>query len=242
MKKSWLFLFLLLIPHLTSCAQVEVSLSGDSSARLPYIFNPIDVPATPLCPLTNPLRYYKQNTGVWCWAASAQTVINYLGDGSVSQCNIVNNTFDVNPGDYLNCCKAEDSYIPTPTDLADPAFEPMRQRCRVRHKPLAALLKNEHSADTSSPPVDWQGLTDQLCGKRTPYISVVRFYDNNGTLAGRHSSVVGGARVTSTGDRFAEIGDHSEDDNFFLMKWEAFEKGVPGDFIHEFDYTNIKKN
>ena len=244
MTKYWLILVALLIPHLISCAQVEVSLSGNKTAVPPYIFDPMDVPATPLCPLTNPFKSYKQNTGVWCWAASAQTVINYISPPNpdpVSQCAIVNNSLDVDPNASYNCCKAEDDYIPTPVEQNDPAFQAMLNRCRVRYKPLSALVNNGHGADDSLPPLNWQGLTDQLCGNHTPYIIIVTFYDDNGNFAGRHSSVIGGARVTSNGDKYVEVNDHWGD-NFFLMKWEAFERGVEGDFKHEVDHINIKQH
>lgn len=249
MKNYWLFLFALLIPHLTGCAQVEVSLSGDNAHIVdvrPYSFDPSMIPATPLCPLRNPLAPTKQNTGVWCWAASAQMVINYLqavnGETPlVSQCNIVNRTLDVDPTAKLNCCKAEDNYIYTSEDGSTSLFAAMQSRCRVRYNPLAALKDYGYNAEEASPPVEWTGLTGQLCGNHTPYISVVSFYDDDGGgIAGTHSSVVGGARVTPDGDRYVEVSDHSEDD-FFLMKWEAFEAGVPGDFVHVRDYINIKR-
>jgi hypothetical protein len=171
-------------------------------------------------------------------------VINYLqavkGETPlVSQCNIVNGSLDVDPDANPNCCKAEDSYRPTEADLGNPEFVPMRQKCLVRYKPKEALQHNQYIAQESSPPFEWTGLTDQLCGNHTPYIFVVSFYDDDGNLAGAHSSVVGGARVTPAGDRYVEVSDHSEDD-FFLMKWEAFEAGVPGDFVHVHDYINIR--
>lgn len=251
MGKHWLFLFALLIPHLTGCVQVEVSLSSDNAGIVDvprYIFDRQDSivkDTTPLCPLAQPLASYKQNTGVWCWAASAQMVINYLQAANgetplVSQCNIVNGTLAVDPLADLNCCKAEDNYSPTFDDGINPDFEKMRTRCRVRNNPLEALRLNHYKVMEASPPVRWEGLNDQLCRNHTPYISVVSFYDDDGSLAGAHSSVVGGARVTPDGDRYVEVSDHSEDD-FFLMKWEAFEAGVPGDFVHVRDYINIER-
>jgi len=249
MNKSWLFLFTLLIPYLTSCAQVEVSLSGDNAAIVdvpPYRFNPEDVlAATPLCPFTS-LASYKQNTGVWCWAASAQMVINYLGN-PISQCYIASITLQHTiPSDPPGCCMAEDSFVPDPNPpdppgkiLYDQWVEDARTKCLVRYSPLEALRKNGYTADTSGP-LGWEDLTGQLCGQQKPYVSVVRFYDDNGSLAGAHSSVVGGGRVTPNGDKYVEVSDHSEDD-FFLMKWEAFKTGVPGDFVHAYDYINIKQ-
>lgn len=245
MGKLWLFLFALLIPPLTSCVQVEVSLSGNNATIVdvpPYRFNPADVPATPLCPLSPPLLSLKQNTGVWCWAASAQMVINYLGN-PVSQCDIVSKTLDhqisSNPP---GCCMAEDSFVPDPPPPPDDVpynqqVAAAQARCLERlwpSKPLGAYGYNFETSD----PIEWPGLTDQLCTKKTPYVFVMIVYDENGNYVGRHSSVVGGARVTSEGDQYVEISDHSADD-FFLMKWEAFKNGVPGDFKHELDYINI---
>lgn len=243
MGKLCLFLFVLLMPSLTSCARVEVSLNGDNVARPPYIFNPEEVPATPLCPLT-PFASPKQNTGVWCWAASAQMVINYLGN-PLSQCEIVSKTLDHQiPSNPPGCCMAEDSFVPDPPPPPDDVLyneqvADARTKCLKRYWPSKALRAYQYNVEETSDPIDWPGLTDQLCTKRTPYIFVVSFYDN-GIYAGRHTSVVGGARVTSDGDRYVEISDHSEDD-FFLMKWGAFAAGVPGDFKHEFDFINIKQ-
>jgi len=237
MKTSWLFLFALFIPLLISCAQVEVSFDADNVARSRYIYDPSEVPATPLCTLTN-LESYAQETGVWCWAASAQAVINYLGHpNKVEQCDIVNKTVGDLGGPYT-CCKAVDSYIPSSTEQADPAFNYMLARCRVRWKVSNALQQNGYRAEDQGP-LKWPKLHDQLCGENKPYIFVVQFYDDDGNFAGRHSSVVEGARVTSSGDRYVEVSDHADDD-FFLMKWEAFQHGVPGDFKHEIDYINIK--
>jgi hypothetical protein len=244
--KLWLFLFALLIPHLTSCAQVEVSLSGDNADIVdvrPYSFNPADVPATPLCPLTMPLASSKQNTGVWCWAASAQMVINYLHaveeQPPVSQCDIVNRAVEFNPTDDPNCCKAEDGYAPTSGEQGKLVFKEMLNRCRVRNWPDIVLTQYGYNVQKVSP-LDWLGLTAQFCEKPipTPYIIVVRFFDEYNTFAGAHSSVVGGARVTPGGEKYVEVSDHSEDD-FFLMKWEAFKDGVQGDFVHEADFIII---
>ena len=245
MTKSWVLLFALLIPHLTSCAQVEVSFDTDKVAKPRFIFDPSEVPATPLCPLTN-LPSYKQNTGVWCWAASAQTVINYLGyPNEFLQWEIVNNTLGVEPAKPptkpFDCRHALDSYMPSTGEETDPRFIDMRAKCRVRKTPLDALRQNHHSVDGPVPPLNWGGVIDQLCGKHTPYIFVVKFYDDaTGQFAGPHSSVVEGAWVTSIGEQLIGFDDHSGD-GFMLMKWEAFKDGVEGDFDHETDYINIHR-
>ena len=256
MGKLWLILFALLIPPLTSCVQVEVSLSGDNEDIVDvgqYRFDKEVVPTTALCQLAQPLASEKQNTGVWCWAASAQMVINYLQSVNgptpvrVSQCDIASIALKdaASPPPPLDCCMAEDSFVPEESPLNPDAYrlklDKADQTCRVRFWPLEALRKNGYSADEASPPVIWQGLTEQLCAKGTPYIFVVRFYDDNGNFEGAHSSVVGGGRVALNGDKYVEVSDHSEDD-FFLMKWEAFERGVPGDFVHDVDYINIQQN
>ena len=157
-----------------SCAQVEVSF--DAVARPRYIFDPSEVPATPLCPLTN-LRSNKQNTGVWCWAASAQTIINYLGYPSeVFQWDIVNQTLGVAESPYphanpYDCRVAEDSYIPTPAEQIDQDFPDMLKKCQTTQNPLAALTQfhPKHSGQEHVP-LNWGEVIDQLCGKHTPYI------------------------------------------------------------------------
>ena len=69
----------------------------------------------------------------------------------------------------------------------------------------------------------------------------MKFYDDaTGQFAGRHSSVVEGAWVTSIGEQYIGFDDHSGD-GFMLMKWEAFKDGVEGDFDHETDYINIDR-
>ena len=258
MKKLWLILFALLIPYLTGCVQVEVSLSSDNGGIVDvgqYSFGREKVlDAMPICPLTTTLESQKQNTGVWCWAASAQMVINYLRAVNepplvrFRQCYIASIALTDTaippaiPPPPPDCCMAEDSFVPEESP-PDPAayklkLDKAQRTCRERLSPLIALKKNGYTAEQSSPLL-WEGLTDQLCTKQTPYIIVVRFYDDDGSLAGAHSSVVGGARMTPDGDRYVEVSDHSEDD-FFLMKWEAFKAGVPGDFDHVNDYIDIK--
>lgn len=233
-----IFLIVLLIAQI-GCAQVDVSLDADNTVQRPYIFDKDDprfAAATPLCPLTTPLISNKQKNGVWCWAASAQMTINYLrafnGLDTIEQCDIVNML--LTPPTGINCCKAEDGYDP-----ADPETVPSRNHCSVRRAPLDALQKLGYNADRHSPPLKWDGLSEQLCTKRVPYIGVVQFYDNDGTLAGRHSSVIGGGRVTPDGEKYIEVTDHSEDD-FFVMKWEAFDGGVRGDFVHDYDLINLR--
>lgn len=242
------FLLVFAIPHVVACVQVDISLggSGDNTSIVqePYIFDkddPILVPASPLCPLTTPLVSYKQRTGVWCWAASAQMAINYLrainSETPISQCEIANTMLNRPPTPGIDCCKAEDDYAPT---TPDPEVGPSRTKCIQRMSPSDALEATGYAADKAIPPLKWQGLSEQLCTKRIPYISVVRFYDNNGSLSGRHSSVIGGGRVMPDGEQYVEVTDHSEDD-FFVMKWIAFESGVQGDFVHDYDYVNLRK-
>jgi hypothetical protein len=169
-------------------------------------------------------------------------VINYLrtvsSEDPLTQCDIANAMLNNPPTPGIDCCKAEDDYIPS--NPPDPEVEPSRTKCLQRIAPPDALMAKRYTADKAIPPLTWNGFTDQLCTKRLPYIGVVRFYDSDGSLGGRHSSVIGGGRVLSNGERFVEVTDHSEDD-FFVMRWTAFETGVSGDFIHEYDYVNITK-
>jgi hypothetical protein len=178
-------------------------------------------------------------------------VINYLQSVNgatpveeVSQCKIASIalTDPANPPPP-DCCMAEDTFVPD-VSPSDPVayqlkLDKARRTCRERFSPLIALRKNGYIADEVHSPFNWEGLTHQLCTIHTPYIFVVRFYDDDGNFSGAHSSVVGGARQTPDDERYVEVSDHSEDD-FFLMKWKAFENGVRGDFVHELDYINIR--
>ena len=94
---------------------------------------------------SQPIPITGQHTSMWCWAASGEMTMNFLG-GSVVQCDEANRRFGRN-----DCCNS-----PTPN------------ACVVGGWP--EYQKYGYTADlTSNAPLSWDQVKDQIYCKRTPF-------------------------------------------------------------------------
>jgi hypothetical protein len=112
-----------------------------------------------------PVNLAPQQTSMWCWAASGEMVMNYLG-GSVSQCNQANQRFN-----RTDCC---DSPTPMACVLGGwPEFE-----------------KYGFSSTMVAAALSWDDLKAQIDTKHTPF--AFSWHWNSG---GGHMMVVTGYKV-----------------------------------------------
>jgi hypothetical protein len=103
-------------------------------------------------PVTSlPVTLHPQETGMWCWAASGQMVMHYLGN-NVAQCDQANNRFG-----RTDCCNID--LCPPPTEPA-PAW-PNPCNCVCGGWP--EFDKYGFTFDrTSNAPLSWGDLKEQL--------------------------------------------------------------------------------
>lgn len=250
----------------SACARVEVVVQGgggggNGSVQEPHIYPP-DAPNTqpqsPRCQL-NGMANRLQNTSLWCWAASAQVVIEYLrlAAGSppgIEQCNLVNAVFEddlreregqASPGSLsLHCCKTSE-VSPSNTDpdgdnkVISTAFcfktgwpNWVLDTPVYTHR-YSTIYYNPDSTEPQG--LGWEDLVAQICDNR-PFIFAIRWGGGGG-----HTAVVGGYRQSADSNRWVEVFDPGYSNSsydFYVMRYESY-LGVPGDFTRDRDYINI---
>ncbi len=157
------------------CAKVTVRVLAESPGSG-------GIPSSPKCDLEEKsldVQQFKQETGQWCWAASAQMVMNHHrklnGEEPLVQCEIVNRAFTTPPEE--TCC---------PDGLND------INRCHQGWWVEKALKLGEfESLEPKQNPGReelWNILTSQICANQ-PVI-----YENHFQGGGGHSNVIYGYR------------------------------------------------
>ena len=193
-----LFLWLLL----SSCTRVHVHVSASAPPSTGE-----EVILEPSCDLKEKslpnIVETKQQTGSWCWAASAQMAISAFNQ-EVKQCSIVDATY---PG--RNCCEdwenngKIDNQLCLESGLADYGLAKYAFDYDVK-KP------------SGNPDVLWNRLVDHIC-KDMPVV-----YEYNYIGGGGHTNVIHGFRDDSgvTG-RWVELEDHfSEEADFEQVNFD----------------------
>jgi hypothetical protein len=139
-----------------------------------------------------------QETISWCWAASAQMVMEAIpGDFSGGQCDIVGNVLDVNPP--KRCCPP-------------PETNKTSEQCLQTGWPESALAKHRFAAHkvnfTAPPHLMMKPLTmeDQICNKQIPIILAETYPWGTG-----HTSVIGGIKKTGNGPDDLEVKLYNHD-------------------------------
>ena len=188
-----------------------------------------EVPPESPCFLKSQVPSANQKTGSWCWAASAQLVVEYLTKEKAPQCTLVDEAFELNlKNKHFNCCQYLDGVPDAAGDVGDICEQGGWPEWILNRKGIA-FLKNDRSIGQG---LDWAGLTNQICDDR-PFIFVVKW-----SGGGRHSAVGGGYHTTTHFGNFVEVYDHSPD-GFYVMPYKEF-SGNQGNFTHEFDYVDIQ--
>jgi len=190
-KNQFIILAMALTLILGGCAKVIVRVS----AKAPMEDRVESIPKCDLEEKSLVVQQFKQETGQWCWAASAQMVMNHHrklnGEEPLVQCEIVNNALTTQSQE--SCCPDGRNDI---------------QRCRQGWWVERALELGEF--ESSEPKRNpgreelWNILTSQICANQ-PVI-----YENHFQGGGGHSNVIYGYRGndnTVNSGRWVEIYD-----------------------------------
>lgn len=173
------------------CTKVDVRVSGFCCSS--SYSN--DLPPGPSCDLSEKsftIDLYEQETISWCWAASAQTVINYFrtaaGQPPLTQCSLV------------------DDLLTPPETCCGPARH--SDSCLRGDLPEKVFVKKgfTYAPEIKDPPNRenlWGKVTNQICEEK-PIVLAEYFVDGGG-----HTSVIsafgGNGQV---GERWVDIYDH----------------------------------
>jgi len=117
MKAIILAVFALALLGGSACTRVHVSVRMPAGSTLTGLN----------CKLQRELRNQEQKTDFWCWAAAAHTVIEYLKQEKIQQCDLVQAVFkdalakavptiDPISGDDFSAASDGDPAVPTPSD------------------------------------------------------------------------------------------------------------------------------
>ncbi|MBA3965963.1 MAG: hypothetical protein H0X47_09330 [Nitrospirales bacterium] len=244
------FLSLLIILFLLSLActsvKVEVKYAEGSTNAFGQPKPPIDpnqlpkmdpktigLPAScPAVGLIQKVKAISQGTDVWCWAASALTIME-AHDTATQQCNIVNTVYQNDL--TTNCCGNSATSPPS--------------ECWRNGWPEEAFNNYAFNWEWVEGPLREATLAGQLCSNG-PFIFVLLFEGGGG-----HTFVVKDLEYlkdgdTDTGKLFLWVYDHygvTDDPNnlsptdFQLWSYDAFVDGLwnGGRFRHALDYVQI---
>jgi hypothetical protein len=166
---------------------------------------------------SQPVPITGQHTYMWCWAASGEMTMNFLGASPpVVQCDEANKRFN-----RTDCCNS-----PTPADCANggwPEYD-----------------KYGFAADmTSNAPLTFAQIQDQIYCWKKPF-AFSWAWDSGGG----HMMVVSGYMVLN-GQQWVTINDPEPWDvtaggsQYALLYTDYV--SVPGDYTHWNDYYNIRK-
>jgi hypothetical protein len=236
---------LVLIFTLSACIRVhiihtEISQStmtnslptgSDPTVQTPVTIVPEAFKQLGQCKLSSPILNNRQDTGSWCWAASAQLLIGYLRNDikpTPSQCQLVTETFQANlTGSIVTCCDWLNGNHDA-SSVANICNSGDWPDTILRKYQIKWTLRSWATGETS----DWGILTGEICGNR-PFLFVVR-WDGGG----RHTSIVAGYHITADYGQFIEVDDNGSSD-VYVMPYADW-GGVTGDFTHEFDYIDMQ--
>lgn len=244
-------LLALLLLAVSACTQVKVSVHQPNMSSALTGTN---------CKLQRELRNQKQETDVWCWAASAHTVIEYLKNERIDQWTLVDavvrgklveawetaKTQNKENGKLLDpdCSMATAEF----GRIDQPNVKIARSICQTNGWPEKVFDTEKFSLHADISPYDWtdpapQGLSwDQIvaeiCADR-PMISAIHFAPELG--GGAHTVVIGGYNELEDGSQWVHVYDpgfNTLEEDYYFWPYDVY-LGAPGVFTHVRDYTNI---
>ena len=202
----------------TTRSQTESNTS--TLADQTYFVTPVDHIEDSTCPTygNEEAEAIAQETGTWCWATSAQTVMRYHVEDRVEQCDVVSTALNT-----PNCCNA-------PWSIA----------CQKNKLPSLALTAFGFEYRTVGP-LEPKRLAAQICDNG-PFIFVLHYAGGGG-----HSFVVDDYEYDEELDElFVWVNNHSsnsKDDRTSYSPWR-YEDFAAGRFFgtthrHSYDYVQI---
>jgi hypothetical protein len=255
MKTIALILFALLLFAGSACTKVSVSVRQHASSSGPSS----ELTGTN-CKLQRELKNQDQKANVWCWAASAHTVIEYLKNEPIKQCDLVTarNRSQLkyewdqwvienpgeNPDDYPTCCMR----MPEVGPPRNKQEEIAQYNCFQNGWPEYIFRTQEFRTNFEGYAYDWtypgpQGLSweeivAEICADR-PMISAILYSLPLG--GGAHTVVIGGYNELEDGSQWVQVYDpgyNTLEEDFYLWPYDVY-LGDPGVFTHVRDYKNI---
>jgi len=245
--KAICFLALLLLSG-SACTKVYVSVRQPTSSSGLTGTN---------CKLQRELKNQNQKTNVWCWAASAHTVIEYLKNEPIKQCDIVHALYRSQlqyewektnrPAglDPPHCC------MKMPEDELPPIKENTKVAqdiCYQNGWPEYIFFTEEfrmhfegYEYDWTIPyphGLNWNEIVEEICADR-PMISIILYARELG--GGGHAVVIGGYSELEDGSQWVHVYDpgyNTEEEDSYLWPYDVY-LGDPGVFTHVRDYKNI---
>ena len=256
MKALVISLFALLLLTESACTKVYVSVRQ-------HVSNSNSGLTGTHCKLQRELRNQNQKTNVWCWAASAHTVIEYLKDQPIEQCNLVQAVYGSkleyewgqfgkeHPGDPDINLKTPNCCMSMPEDKLSRAtknVEVAQDICYQNGWPEFIFDTEKFHTTFDRVQYDWwtpypHGLTwaeivEEICADR-PMIDVILYA--RGLGGGGHAVVIGGYNELEDGSQWVHVYDpgyNTMEEDYYLWSYDTY-LGDPGVFTHVRDYTNI---
>jgi len=211
------------------------------------------------CKLKRPLTNQHQETNVWCWAASAHTVIEYLRQEPIKQCDLLQavyrgrlsyeweqlpktTTASLEPP---NCCM---SMLEDAPGSKEANVGMAQDICYQNGWPEFVFSTDEFYTSYSGIEYDWSipyphGLSwveiaEEICADR-PMIDVILYARELG--GGGHAVVIGGYSELDDGSQWVHVYDpgyNTEEEDSYVWPYDVY-LGDPGIFTHVRNYKNI---
>ena len=211
------------------------------------------------CKLQRPLTNQHQETNVWCWAASAHTVIEYLKNQPIKQCELLQAVYQGQLSyEWAQLPKASTVNLESPTccmNMPEDELPPRTKNVEVAQNvcyqngfPEAVFATQDFYTtfngieyDWSIPyphGLSWEEIVGEICADR-PMISVILFARQLG--GGGHAVVIGGYSELDDGSQWVHVYDpgyNTEEEDSYIWPYDVY-LGNPGVFTHVRDYKNI---
>lgn len=215
------------------------------------------------CKLQRELTNQHQETNVWCWAASAHTVIEYLKNqpnNPIKQCDLVQavyrsqlmyewgNWLKTNPPGGLGpptcCMNMPEVELPPKTKNVEIAQDICYQNGWPEYVFFTEEFRTQfegYDYDWTIPyphGLSWDEIVEEICADR-PMISIILYALEIG--GGGHAVVIGGYSELDDGSQWVHVYDpgyNTAEEDSYLWPYDVY-LGDPGVFTHVRDYKNI---
>jgi len=247
LKSIAIILFAILLFTGSACTKVYVSVHQSASSGALTGTN---------CKLQRELRNQDQKTNVWCWAASAHTVIEYLKNEPIEQCGLVQavyrskllyeweNTHPGDPNPPTCCMNMPEVELPPSTAKVRTAQDICYQNGWPEYifftEDFRTHFEGYEYVWTIPYPhgLSWHEIVEEICADR-PMISAILY--SHELQGGAHTVVIGGYNELEDGSKWVHVYDPSYntmEEDYYLWPYDVY-LGDPGIFTHVRDYKNI---
>ena len=251
MKSRAIILFALLLFTASGCTNVYVSVhtQATSGSGLTGLN----------CKLQRELKNQHQETNVWCWAASAHTVIEYLKNQPIKQCDLLQAVYQGQLSyEWAQLPKTSTTGLESPDccmNMPEVESPPRKKNVDVAQSicyqngwpEFIFATEDFHTTfdgveyDWSKPypyGLSWAEIVEEICADR-PMIDVILYARELGD--GGHTVVIGGYSELEDGSQWVHVYDpgyNTEEDDSYIWPYEVY-LGNPEVFTHVRDYKNI---